>query len=199
MNKSSSHPIGRLTPLAVSVLLHVVVLNALIKAVTMQDHGTGGSAQQMNNTPMLSVVIMRETPALNQKAPSVTPKAAFAPKVTEKLDAQTSSKTTIFRPASELTRPPVMIANEPDFVALPWGPAVYGKILLRLSIDPKGKVSSLSIVESSMPAELEQQVRDVFQQAVFRPGEIRGIPVASSVDFMVDLGSDSESPPLLSQ
>lgn len=193
MNKSTSSPIARLSSLAISMLLHVAALNALIKVAVIPHSSPAGAVQPMIAHSTLVVAIVPETPAMN-------PKASIVRDIVKgRLDARASSKKSIFYPASELTVSPALVANEPNLVALPSDQSIYGKILLRLSIDSRGKVSSLWIVESSMPADLERQVTEAFQRAIFRPGEIRGVPVASSVDFMVEIGSNSDQQTIPSQ
>lgn len=193
MNTSTNFPIARLSSLAISVLLHVVALNALIKVAVIPHSSPTGAVQPMTAYSILSVAIIPDTLGMNPKAPIVRDT------VKDGLDAWAPSKKPIFHPTSELTASPVLVANEPNLVALPSDQSVYGKILLRLSIDSRGEVSSLSIVESSMPADLERQVTEAFQRAIFRPGEIHGVPVASSVDFMVEIGSNSDQQAISSQ
>jgi TonB family protein len=194
MNKSTSSPIAQLSPLAISVLLHIVALNALNKIAVILPSPVGETIQPMASSPTLFVAIVPDTATMNQKAPAIVQKA-----VKEKIDTQVSNKNSTFHAASELTKLPVLVANEPNLVMLPSDQATYGKTLLRLSIDSHGKVSSLSIVESSMAADLERQVTKAFQRAIFRPGEIRGIPVDSSMDFMVEIGGNSDQQTIPSQ
>ena len=93
----------------------------------------------------------------------------------------------LFHSPGELTKKAELIDDEPSFVEIPTEGKTSGNILLQLNIDQFGTINSLSILRSSLPHQIEEQVALKFYRAKYRPGEIDGIPVNSEMYVFIQI------------
>ena len=73
-----------------------------------------------------------------------------------------------------------------------------GTVLLQLSIDEKGQVQNIEVLESEPPGYFEESAVKAFREAKFSPATKGGVPVKSSVKIRVKYDSNgsmqSETP-----
>ena len=89
-------------------------------------------------------------------------------------------------PTSRLTSRPRPLSEPKLQLPSGWLEA-FGQTTLTLYVDATGKVDTLVIRRTNLPPELENVVRDAFQNLRFSPGEIDGIPVPSVMTIETDI------------
>lgn len=95
-------------------------------------------------------------------------------------------------PAEALTRQPELIGGIDESLREPVEAGLRGRAIIRLYLNQSGKPERVSVLESTLPVEIEGLVVKAFYTAQYRPGEIDGLAVMSEMTVDVDLSSTTE-------
>lgn len=97
-------------------------------------------------------------------------------------------------PSDALTRLPEAITDFDALFPVNADPPP-GRIELRLWLSRDGIIDKLEVLQADAPAALTSVALNAFRQMRFRPGEIRGIPVGSTTDIVVEFAPAGGPPP----
>lgn len=89
--------------------------------------------------------------------------------------------------STEFSRQPELIGNAPNLMHFSENRQPSGELLLHLLIDKSGMVKRISVIEASLTRDIQEEIVSQFYKAIYRPGEIKGIPVESEIYFSVQI------------
>lgn len=125
------------------------------------------------------------------------PETALTPDVSQVAPAETEGRAVPlpqYFPAEKLTRQPELAEAIDDKLNESFEAGFRGHAVIRLFLDETGKVDKVSVLESTLPIDIEGLVVRSFFKARYRPGEIDGVPVMSEMTVSADLTTTIELP-----
>lgn len=153
--------------------------------------------------PRSAVAMPRPIPKNFSKPPSEPerlpdlPETALTPDVSQVAPAETEGRAVPlpqYFPAEKLTRQPELAEAIDDKLNESFEAGFRGHAVIRLFLDETGKVDKVSVLESTLPIDIEGLVVRSFFKARYRPGEIDGVPVMSEMTVSADLTTTIELP-----
>jgi protein TonB len=91
---------------------------------------------------------------------------------------------------SRASKPAYLYNPHPPYPELARRAGQTGVVMLRVSINEKGRVSAVSLIRSSGHSLLDDRARTAVQRWIFRPARLNGKPVATQVDVPVRFSLD---------
>lgn len=158
---------------------------------------------QKEEIPRPTVAVPQPNPTIVFKPPSEpgrfpdVPETEFPPNVSEVAPAETEGRAVPlpqYFPAEKLTRQPELAEAIDDKLNESFEAGFRGHAVIRLFVDESGKVDKVSVLESTLPVDVEGIVVTLFFKARYRPGEIDGVPVMSEMTVSADLTTTIELP-----
>ncbi len=171
---------------AVSFALHAATL-----VLTGSVIGHAGRAPQRTTAPMLVSISYAGAVPEHPFEPGVVRAEHDAP-ASPSADVMPSSVTSgpgfvlpEYFPTTVLTRLPEALTDFDTLFPQDAEPPP-GRIELRLWLSRDGIIDKLEVLQADAPVALTSVALNAFRQMRFRPGEIRGIPVGSTADIVVE-------------
>lgn len=153
--------------------------------------------------PRPAAAMPRSTPKIFSKPASEPerlpdlPETALTPDVSQVAPAEAEGRAVPlpqYVPAEKLTRQPELAEAIDDKLNESFEAGFRGHAVIRLFLDENGKVDKVSVLESTLPIDIEGLVVKSFFKARYRPGEIDGVPVMSEMTVSADLSTTIELP-----
>lgn len=153
--------------------------------------------------PRPAVAMPRPTPKIASRPPSEPdpspdfPETELTPIVPEVAPAESEGRAVPlpqYFPAEKLTRQPELAEAIDDKLNESFEAEFRGHAVIRLFLDESGKVDKVSVLESTLPINVEGILVTLFFKARYRPGEIDGLPVMSEMTVSADLTTTIELP-----
>jgi protein TonB len=138
--------------------------------------------------------IARPQPARTPVAAS-KPKAASAvrgPSTVGHASGRPGSETGAVRakPGSQASKPAYLYNPHPSYPEAARRAGQTGVVMLRVSINERGRVTAVSPIKSSGHSALDERARTTVQRWIFRPARQNGKPVSTQVDVPVRFSLD---------
>jgi hypothetical protein len=158
---------------------------------------------QKEEIPRPAVVVPQPNPTVVSKPPSEpdrlpdVPETELPPNVSQVAPAEAEGRAVPlpqYFPAEKLTRQPELSEAIDDKLNESFEAGFRGHAVIRLFLDESGKVDKVSVLESTLPIDVEGIVVTLFFKARYRPGEIDGVPVMSEMTVSTDLTTTIEFP-----
>ncbi|HRJ72949.1 MAG TPA: energy transducer TonB, partial [Terrimicrobiaceae bacterium] len=94
------------------------------------------------------------------------------------------------RPGSASAKPGYLHNPHPSYPELSRSAGHQGVVLLRVSVNERGRVTAVSLLKSSGYEMLDERARTAVQKWIFKPARVDGTAIATQVDVPVRFSLD---------
>jgi hypothetical protein len=162
---------------AISLLLHLVVFFMWWPASGVLHPAKSAKAQILRVT--LHPLIFSDSKSIDSNQPDID----------TDIDTGASPKPSAleYHRSDELTKPAQLVDEIAQDVELPVGIDVSKHLILRVIVGTTGNALAVSVLESTLPREVEAEIVKRFYVARYQPGEINKQTVVSEMLVSIDL------------